>query len=135
MPFWVAKAKPHTIFAFGREVTTEDGGADPTFWTSSQPLMRLEEAAIAPANPAWMKTLALFPGESTYAEYALEEGDPKTDMDAYRDYKIRHIRRLEVRAKGRRELPGCGVIILKGSQRGLWRAMHQALISNRGSGP
>lgn len=74
---------------------------DPTFWTLSQPLMRLEEAAIAPANPAWMKTLALFPGESTYAEYALEEGDPKTDMDVYRDYKIRHIRRLEVRATRR----------------------------------
>jgi hypothetical protein len=74
---------------------------DPSGWYAKQPKMRLEEAVIAPADPTWMQTLALFPGMKTFAAYVLEDCDLKTDLAQYRDYHLRHIRRLEVSAQRR----------------------------------
>lgn len=74
---------------------------DPRFWFAAQPLMRMEEAALVPANPSWMKSLALFPGMKEFASYILEDYDPKSDMAQYRDFHIRDVRRLEVAAQRR----------------------------------
>lgn len=74
---------------------------DPRGWYATQPMMLLQEAAIAPANPTWMQTLALFPGMKTFAAYVLEDCDLKVDMAQYCDYHLRHIRRLEVSAQRR----------------------------------
>lgn len=75
---------------------------DPGFWSAEQPPMRLFEAAIAPANPAWMDTLALFPGQRSYAAYLLEDCEPGYDLDRCRDYRIRDLRRLEIVATRRK---------------------------------
>jgi hypothetical protein len=74
---------------------------DPRSWYAEQPMMRLEEAAIVPADPSWMETLALFPGMKTFASYVLEDCDPKVDRAQCRDYRLRNIRRLEITAQRR----------------------------------
>jgi hypothetical protein len=74
---------------------------DPRNWYPDQPTMLLQEAAIVPADPSWMQTLALFPGMKTFAAYVLEDCDPKADMAQYRDYHLRQVRRLEVTARRR----------------------------------
>ncbi len=74
---------------------------DPRSWYAEQPMMRLEEAAIAPADPTWMRTLSLFPGMKRFASYVLEDCDPQGDQAQYRDYHLRNIRRLEVTAQRR----------------------------------
>lgn len=68
---------------------------NPSFWSKDQPLQLLEEAAVAPANPAWLQTLALFPGESTYAQYVLEQCDVSANQQHFWDYNVLNIRRLE----------------------------------------
>lgn len=74
---------------------------DPRRWYAERPRIRLEEAAIVPANPSWMKTLSLFPGMKDPAVYVLEDCDPKTDMAQYRDFHLRAIRELKVSAQRR----------------------------------
>lgn len=76
---------------------------DPHFWSANQPFMRLEEVAIAPADPTWMAQLSLPPRTDTFAAYLLEDCDPKANMAQYRDYHVRGIRKLEVVATRRRE--------------------------------
>jgi hypothetical protein len=65
------------------------------------PAPRLMEAALVPADPKWMATLALFPNTKTFAAYALQDCDPKEDMEQYRDFHLRDVRRLEVTAQRR----------------------------------
>jgi hypothetical protein len=74
---------------------------DPRHWYAEQPLMRLEEAAIVPADPSWMQTLGLFPGMKDFAAYVLEDCDPKANLAQFRDFRLRDIRRLEVSAQRR----------------------------------
>ncbi len=74
---------------------------DPRNWYPAQPRMLLQEAALVPADPTWLRTLGLFPGMKTFAEYVLQDCDPKADMAQYRDYHLREIRRLEVTARRR----------------------------------
>ena len=75
---------------------------DPQAWYAEQPMMRLEEAAIVPADPSWMRTLGLFPGMKDFAAYVLEDCDLKADMAQYRDFHLGRIRRLEVSAQRRK---------------------------------
>lgn len=83
---------------------------DPTRHFEAEPLRTLTEAAMVPANPHWLETLALFADTSTYAQYNLL-GDLKAEgLEAYRDFSIRHVRRLEVRAT-RREADYLSMII------------------------
>lgn len=44
---------------------------DPSRHFKTQPLQALFEASIVPADPRWMKTLALFPEMTAYAQYEL----------------------------------------------------------------
>ena len=74
---------------------------EPSRFYSSRPLMRLEEAAIVPADPKWMKTLALFRGEKTFARYELLDRSPAEGLDEYREYRLGGLRRLEVTAERR----------------------------------
>jgi hypothetical protein len=67
-----------------------------------QPLMALREAALVPANPKWMETLALFPNTKTFASYILEDCDPKAARARYIDYHLGGVRRLEVIAQRRK---------------------------------
>lgn len=74
---------------------------DPWEFHREQPLMRLEEAALVPANPRWLSTLALFPNTQTFAAYVLEDSDPAADREQFWEYRVQHIRRLEVTARRR----------------------------------
>lgn len=76
---------------------------DPHFWSEDQPLMRLEEVAIAPADPTWMAQLSLPPRMKTFAAYVLEDCGPKTDIAKHRDYHLYEVRKLEVIATRRSE--------------------------------
>jgi len=49
---------------------------DSHFWSGDQPLIRLEEAAIAPADPTWMAQLSLPPRMDTFAAYLLDDCHP-----------------------------------------------------------
>ena len=71
---------------------------DPSRHFKTQPLQALFEASIVPADPRWMKTLALFPEMTAYAQYELLGDLEQEGMEAYRDYALRHVRRLEIRA-------------------------------------
>jgi hypothetical protein len=74
---------------------------DPSQFHQTQPMMLLQEAAMVPANPNWMATLALFPETSTFAHYELLDAPFRENPTQFRDYHLRHIRRLEVRAQRR----------------------------------
>lgn len=83
---------------------------DPTRHFEAEPLHSLTEAAMVPANPHWMETLALFADTSTYAQYDLLGDLNAEGLDAYLDFSVRHVRRLEVRAT-RREADYLSMII------------------------
>ena len=68
------------------------------------------EAALVPANPRWMSTLALFPNAKTFASYALQDCSPKEDRTQYIEYHVHNIRRLEVIAQ-RREVDYLSMMI------------------------
>lgn len=74
---------------------------DPWEFHHAQPPMVLLEAALTPADPKWLSTLALFPRTQTYAAYVLQDADPKTDPDQFIDYRLQGVRRLEVTAQRR----------------------------------
>lgn len=96
----------HTIPAMARQLYPDAPRfvrLDPHFWSADQPLMRLEEVAITPADPTWMEQLSLPPRTDRFAAYLLEDCDPKADMARYCDYHLREIRKLEVIATRRRE--------------------------------
>jgi hypothetical protein len=75
----------------------------PWEYHTEQPKLQLMKAPLVPANPRWMATLALFPNTKTFAAYVLQDCDRKEDMEQYRDFHLRHIRRLEVTAERRRK--------------------------------
>ncbi|MCA3365609.1 MAG: hypothetical protein INF79_08325 [Roseomonas sp.] len=74
---------------------------DPWEFHVEQPLMRLMEAALVPANPRWLANLALFPNTRTFASYKVEDCGPQ-DWAQYLDYHLHNIRRLEVTAQRRK---------------------------------
>lgn len=83
---------------------------DPSRYSADEPLRLLQEAAIVPANPHWLETLALFADSSTYAQYELLGDLHLEGMEAFRDFMIRKVRRLEIRA-GRREADYLSMIV------------------------
>ena len=74
---------------------------DPYRFYRTQPLSLLQEAALVPANPHWMSTVALFPRTKEFAAYVLEDCDPRESPSQYWDFHVRDIRRLEVTAQRR----------------------------------
>ena len=77
---------------------------DPYFAPEHLPLPRLEEAILLPANPKWWQRLELRKGTKDGAQYALEAPEsPRDDLEAFWDYKVRHVRRLEVHAVRRQD--------------------------------
>jgi hypothetical protein len=74
---------------------------NPHRYFATEPLQNLTEAAIAPANPRWMSTVALFTTQKDYAAYVLEDCSPKDNKAQSWDFRVRHIRRLEVSAQRR----------------------------------
>lgn len=75
---------------------------NPWEFYANQPLQLLEEAALVPANPNWITSLALFPSQKTFASYILEDCSPKENMSQYRDYHLGKVRKLEVTAQRRK---------------------------------
>jgi hypothetical protein len=73
---------------------------DPYAYYTEQPLMSLLEAAIVPANPNWLATLAIFTGNEQYAQYDLQ-GDAAISHQDLIDYTVHGIRRLEIKATRR----------------------------------
>lgn len=92
IPAWARKYFPHTP----RYVRL-----NPWEFHHEQPLLMLMEAALVPANPNWLSTLALFPGMKTFAAYVLQDCCPSENREQYIDYHVHDVRRLEVTAQRR----------------------------------
>ena len=59
---------------------------------------------LLPANPKWWQKLTLHKGAKDGGQYALEPpANPNDDLEAFWDYTVRHVRRLEVHAVRRSE--------------------------------
>jgi hypothetical protein len=72
---------------------------DPHFFSKEKPAVNLLETTLVPADPKWLPKLSLHKGMKDYAEYVLEDMAFKEDPIQYREYNLRCIRRLEVRAE------------------------------------
>lgn len=77
---------------------------DPYFSANERPLLVLFEAVLLPANPKWWQKLTLHKGAKDGGQYALQPpANPNDDLEAFWDYRVRHVRRLEVHAVRRKE--------------------------------
>jgi hypothetical protein len=75
---------------------------DPYFARDEEPLVRLLEAILIPADPSWWANLSLYPRQTRGAAYWIEPpADPRDNPQDYWDFHIRHLRRLEVHADRR----------------------------------
>lgn len=74
---------------------------DPYFFSTQQPLQLLTEATLVPANPKWLPGFTLRKGMKEFAAYALSDVSPRDDQAQFWDYRVRGLRRLEVRAERR----------------------------------
>jgi hypothetical protein len=72
---------------------------DPYFLRSEEPLLRLLETILIPADPSWWANLNAYPRQPKGSAYLLEPSvDPRDDLQEYWDFHVRHLRRLEVHA-------------------------------------
>lgn len=73
---------------------------DPDFASAARPKSVLMEATVVPADPAWWKDLGIHHGQRMGSAYTLDgDYDPKTESQAYWDFHVRKVRKLEVHAK------------------------------------
>lgn len=73
---------------------------DPTVVYCSQPLFRLNEEILIPANPNWWKNLNIYRRDKEGASYFLYEKElTKNTYQEFCEFKIKGIRRLDVVAK------------------------------------
>lgn len=74
---------------------------DPHFFSKKQPPKLLTEATLVPANPKWLADFSLRKGMKEFAAYCLDDVQARDDPQQFWDYRIRGIRRLEVRVERR----------------------------------
>ena len=76
---------------------------DPHHFYDAQPLHLLSEATLVPANPRWLPGFTLRKGMKEFAAYQLLDRPPAEAPAEFWDYRVRHMRRLEVHVLRRRE--------------------------------
>lgn len=76
---------------------------DPHQFHTSQPPQLLTEATLVPANPKWLSGFSLRKGMKDFAAYTLIERPPADSPAEFWDYRIRHLRRLEIHVARRRD--------------------------------
>lgn len=75
---------------------------DPTVVWEARPPHHLVETVLSPADPHWWKSLAMHPRTSTGGTYILDAPKkPHDDIEAYWDYHVKGIRRIETSASRR----------------------------------
>lgn len=76
---------------------------DPTFLTLEQQPSTLAEATLHQADPSWWRTLSIKPGGKTGSAVSLDEpSNPTSDLQAYLDYSLHGVRRIEMHARRRK---------------------------------
>lgn len=76
---------------------------DPYQYYSEKPVQLLTEATLVPANPRWLGDFSLRKGMKDFASYQLLERRPAEAPAEFWDYRIRHLRRLEVHVARRKD--------------------------------
>jgi hypothetical protein len=71
---------------------------DPYSFSSTQPLQRLHEAILRPANPNWWKELKIHLRKHEGCAYTLDDCDPRTDQARYIEKHLKRVERLEIKA-------------------------------------
>jgi hypothetical protein len=74
---------------------------DPFYFQRHEPGQLLTEATLVPANPKWLADFSLRKGMGDFAMYELQDVSARDDARQYWDFRIRGIRRLEVRVERR----------------------------------
>lgn len=77
---------------------------DPGFASEDKPREYLFEEVLVPADPNWWRTLGIHRGEAKGSHYMIQNPkDPKSNLQAFLDYRIRGVRTLEVHAQRPRD--------------------------------
>lgn len=77
---------------------------DPTVAWRTCPPQSLVETILSPANPRWWRKLSLHPRTGTGGTYRLDAPtNPQDDIDAYWEYHVKHLRRIETSATRRKD--------------------------------
>lgn len=76
---------------------------DADTYFDARPPQALSEATLVPANPRWLEDFSLRRGMKDFAAYQLEDGPVSEAYGQYWDYRVRHLRRLEVHVQRRED--------------------------------
>jgi hypothetical protein len=93
---WLARTYPKSPF-FVR--------LSPDRFRQQRPPMLLVEEVIAPGRFDALMKFDMYPGQTEYGEYALQDGPLVIEkLQSYLDYHVAGIRRLEIRAERRKDM-------------------------------